>query len=688
MYISNIHIKGFRNFRDTSVDFNDGMNVIIGHNNSGKSNLIRALQLVIDNHYRGRRLGIYDFSRNVDLAVLQGHSPKVEITITVRNSENEKNEDVEDTRTVGTWITECDNNGNYKAQLTYIYLLQAEKEKEYVNAVSQTSSQKEIWAILQNDFLRYYEYRIYAGPTATPMQAERDKLSKFDFQYLGASRNVEDDLLSGRSQMLRDVLAFFIDYQIKCDKTLNEDEKNIQLNAVKNSFGQQSNQLIIDLLDRLASGKDIMLEYAKETGASFNNAEPDFNGELTDYDLFAILRLMIRYSTGWEIAAANNGLGYNNLIYISLLLAKMQADSDVNYLGNNAKVFPMLVLEEPEAHLHPSMQYQLLKFLNKNLEQDRKARQIFITTHSTEITSAVHLDNIICLHTSIPGECKIGYPGRVFTNSEADKKSKDYVQRFLDATKSDMLFAQKIIMVEGIAEELLMPTMARYIGRSLEEGHIAVINVNGRYFKHFLKLFDSQKSQFAIPKKIACITDRDPERKNKSNGHFQKCYPFEYNVNTAEYEYKQNATQEELDYATHPNISFFSQSKEKGKTFEYELMLANIEHPEILLTPSLSNASEIQQLFTLDFGEIENSLRNSGENRRILDSLQACTWGETEKKAAVLASRYLNSVGKGENALELVVALEDNLTLSNGGANKKPFVVPDYIASAIAWILS
>jgi len=688
MYISNIRIRGFRNFRDASVDFNDGMNVIIGHNNSGKSNLMQALQLVIDNHYRGRWLGIYDFSRNVTLHDMQAHSPKVEISITFSNSKDTPNESPEDLRTIGTWLTSCDNNGNYMAKLTYIYSLQAEKEAEYINEVSGATKLQDIWSTLQNDFLRYYEYHIYGGSLANPTQAERDKLSKIDFQYLGALRNVEDDLFSGRSQMLRDVLAFFIDYQIKSDKSLSEDQRITQLKSVKNAFSQQSTQLISDLLKRLSCGKDIMLEYAKETGASFNNAEPDFNGDLTDHDLFAVLCLMIKYATGWDITAANNGLGYNNLIYISLLLAKMQADSDVIYLGANAKVFPLLVMEEPEAHLHPSMQYQLLKFLNKNLEQDRKARQIFITTHSTEITSAVKLDNIICLHTNTPGDCQIGYPGKVFTASEEDKQSKDYVQRFLDATKSDMLFAQKIIMVEGIAEELLMPTMAKYIGKSLEEGHVAVINVNGRYFKHFLKLFDCQRSHFAIPKKIACITDRDPERKKKADGRFQKCYPFEYNVNTTDFEYKQNAIKEEHDYATHPNIRFFSQDMTKGKTFEYDLMLTNMEHPEILITPSLSSLENFRKIIPLPYEEMEKELRESGENNRIVDSLHLCSWDEADKKAALLASRYLNSVGKGENALELAVALENNYSLPTDDPNRKSFIVPDYIQDAIKWVLS
>ena len=54
MYISHIKVKGFRNFKDSDIEFNDGLNVLIGHNNAGKTNLLKALQLVIEPHYRSR----------------------------------------------------------------------------------------------------------------------------------------------------------------------------------------------------------------------------------------------------------------------------------------------------------------------------------------------------------------------------------------------------------------------------------------------------------------------------------------------------------------------------------------------------------------------------------------------------------------------------------------------------------
>ena len=88
----------------------------------------------------------------------------------------------------------------------------------------------------------------------------------------------------------------------------------------------------------------------------------------------------------------------------------MQADSDGNFLGSNAKVFPILAIEEPEAHLHPTMQNEFIKFLKITLE--KKVKQIFITTHSTHISSSTNIDDIICLYTD-DSKTNVSYPGKV-----------------------------------------------------------------------------------------------------------------------------------------------------------------------------------------------------------------------------------------------------------------------------------
>lgn len=685
MYISHIKIKGFRNFKETDIEFNDGLNVLIGHNNAGKTNLLKALQLVIEPHYRYRRLNAYDFCRDVSLEEIKAHSPSVAISLTIKKSHIDYNEQEEDLRVVANWFTKMDND--YEAMLTYQFYLPAEKENEYQAALNDIDDIKSCWNIIENDFLRYYVYKLLAGSHENPVQPEMDKLGRFDFQFLGAMRNVEDDMFYGRSTMLKDVLHFFIDYGVKSNTEKTKEDKETELKEIRRNFGEEASSLMTLLLERLEEGQNVMLDYAQETGASFNNAQPDFKSILTEHDLFSALKLIIKYGDDIEIAATHNGLGYNNLVYMSLLLSKMQADADGGYMGDNAKVFPILAIEEPEAHLHPAMQYKFLKFLDKNLKIDHKVRQIFVTTHSSQITAAVKLDDIICLHRNNDGITCVSYPGKVFSDSIEDKKSKNYVQRFLDATKSDMLFANKVILVEGLAEALLMSTLARYDGKSLEDQHVAVVNINGRYFDHFVKLFNTQSSANAIPKMVACITDRDPVKKNKNgNMKSKSCYPFELNQDEEHFEYSVNAEENERNFATHPSIHFFSQDSTKGKTFEYELILSN-PNLELLVTESMSNKKEIRELMQLNYEGAKDRVKNSEKWNSIKTALDNTDWENEEKRKHLIASRYLCSIGKGENALELCMVLEENYSLKDGDDNKETFIVPPYIHDALEWLL-
>lgn len=681
MYISKIRIKNFRNFKDNEILFNDGINVIIGHNNSGKSNALRALSLVIDTQI-SKRLDVHDFNKNISIDELKKSSPKVSISVYISESNNE-NLYSDDLVTVSNFLIKLESP--YEALLTYEFYLPENEELKYLNAVSTAKNTKEAWKIIQQDFLRLYTSKIFGGDPELKQQADSESLQKFDFQFLDAIRDVERDMFSGRNTLLKEVLDFFMDYELKNDDTKTEDVRLAEIRELKEKFHSSVDLLIGKLQERMEEGKKEILEYAKETGASsFNNAVPDFEGSLSDVELFSALRLVIKDKGDTTIPITHNGLGYNNLIFISLLLAKMQANSDGKYLGGNAKVFPILAIEEPEAHLHPAMQYKFLKFLKKIKYKKGKVRQIFITTHSTQITAAVSLDEIVCLHTN-ENNMYIGYPGKVFKNP----KSKAYVQRFLDATKSDMLFAAKIIFVEGMAEKLLLPIFAKYCGKSLEDNHVTIINVGGRYFDHFIKLFDTcdeETGKYAICKKIACLTDRDPSRRErKANQNYKKCYPYEYDKDIGNYEYAENATNKIEFFKDHENIRFFSQDKLFGKTFEYDIVFNNSEL-KILVTNSMRNRYEILKMMGSEsYEKALEELKNNEENNRIKESLSTSDWNDEDKKKSLIASRYLNSISKGENALELCEQLEENLLREKN--DKQNFNVPPYIKEAFEWVL-
>lgn len=676
MYISKIKIKGFRNFKDNEILFNDGINVITGHNNSGKSNILKAISLVIDTK-SSKRLDLYDFNQAVTVEELKSNPPSVTINLFISQSHDEDTYS-DDLVTIGNYLTKL--AAPYEAMLTYEFFLPEAEIERYNSALSDVDDVNKAWRIIKNDFVRLYIHRIWGGDPNLQIQADNESLQKFDYQFLDAIRDVERDLFSGRSTLLKDVLDFFMDYKIKKDKDKETETKLAEIKELKEQFSAEADSLLQRLQDRMEEGKEEILDYATKTGASFNNASPNFDGSLSEVELFAALKLIISYTTGITIPATHNGLGYNNLIFMSVLLAKMQVNSDGDYLGSNAKVFPILAIEEPEAHLHPSMQYKFLKFLRENKDVNKKVKQIFVTTHSTQIISAVSLDEIICIHNE-DNIFSIGYPGKVFTSSEEDQKSKAYVQRFLDATKSDMLLAQRVILVEGIAEELLIPTMAKYMNYSLEDAHVTIINVGGRYFEHFLKLFDTS-NPLSIHKKVACITDRDPSRKKKTSaGNFEKCYPYEFGSEPDDYEYSENAQKSIDKFSSTSNIRFYSQDVDYGTTFEYDLIWHN-PTLTILITESMRNKQELEELLKLDFEDGLQKLRTSDENERIVNALNSSEWNEIDKRKALIASRYLNSIDKGENALELCYLLEENLKQEP----MSDFNVPEYIKDAIEWI--
>ncbi|AQW92883.1 MULTISPECIES: ATP-dependent nuclease [Elizabethkingia] len=688
MYIANAKLINYRNFDNLDVEFNDGVNVIIGHNNAGKSNLLNALSIVLD-HSKSKKLDIDDFYKLIPIANLKAAPPKITIELTIRKGEYETDDDLV---TIATWLTKLEDD--YEAKLTYEFFLQEKHHEAYKKQIADipvdSKQTQNIWDCIKHDFLRLYVSKIWAGNIVNQATADSEALQKFDFQFLDAIRDVQRDMLTGKNTLLRDVLDFFMDYDIKSDPSKNNEEKYTEIKSRKQAFSQKAQDLIADLDKRIMSGKQEILSYAKDTGASFNNATPNFEGNISESELYSVLKLIVEYETGIKIPATRNGLGYNNLIFMSLLLAKMQINSDEKYLDSNAKVFSLLVIEEPEAHLHPSMQYKFLKFLDQN-KRKRKVRQVFVTSHSTNITSAVTLNEIICLHSNKDGKTIVGYPSKTFTADDGQpvEDSKKYVERFLDASRSDMLFGQKVLFVEGLAEQLLISVLANYENSSIEDHHISIINTGGRYFKHFLYLFDSTK-QYTIGKKIVCLTDRDPERKDKmiKNGSFRECYPYELNTDPVSYDYKQNSFCNEFIPGSHQNITVFTQDQKLGKTFEYDIAFYN-PSLKLLLTDSIQNKLELENL--MDLYDNENStlesffeiLRKSDENKRIEESItKNTTFTSDEKKKAIIASRYLNSIGKGENALELAITLKRNLE-KKGTPDYKEFIIPEYIKQAI-----
>jgi putative ATP-dependent endonuclease of OLD family len=194
-----------------------------------------------------------------------------------------------------------------------------------------------------------------------------------------------------------------------------------------------------------------------------------------------------------ELPFSLNGLGYNNLVYTAATLGTLKRSDQYS--------FRSILIEEPEAHLHPQLQVLLLRHLVEVARANTGNEvQVIASTHSPILASQAPIDSIISIcdtqdKVTAVSVCSIEY----------DVIKKNKLQRFLDATRAELFFARRILMVEGIAEVLLLPILTRIAGGNLKDSAVTVLNTDGINFNAFLPLFG--RDRLDLP--IAIITDGD-----------------------------------------------------------------------------------------------------------------------------------------------------------------------------------
>lgn len=190
-----------------------------------------------------------------------------------------------------------------------------------------------------------------------------------------------------------------------------------------------------------------------------------------------------------------NGLGYNNILFMSTVLGDMKTSADT-------ALFNLLLVEEPEAHLHPQLQELVHGFFDKN--SNRESFQVIYTSHSPTLVSRIGIDKLVLLY-----EQKHRVNCLSLSQSNIDEDDRDNLERYLDVTKSQMLFAKGILFVEGISEALLLPIFAEYLNRPLDKYAVEVINVDGVSFKPFANLLCYANDTHQVTIKATIITDDD-----------------------------------------------------------------------------------------------------------------------------------------------------------------------------------
>lgn len=472
MYLKKFIIKNFRGIENITLNFNKGLNVLIGENNSGKSAIIDALRVCLS--YGNQRREIY-------LSQSDFHINKSAISEELKDIEFHLHFHIDVAAEVG-WFNDLlsvAEDGTQDLQLHFRYYLDENNRVKY-----------KVW-----------------GGTNEGQAIAPEVLFLIYHVYLDALRDAEQYLRPIRGNRLGQLYA---NIQIDPDHQTDQEKKRELAKKVRSGVDDDA-----DWVGHVAKGKEKINEHLKET--SFTNKQQQVDISFLPFDFNKLVdHLKIQMpiysddlldgdpSKQKHFELYQNGLGYNNLIYTATVLGDLKQRKTLQ-----AETYAALLIEEPEAHLHPQLQNLFFNYLNK-LDTEQ-GFQIFISSHSPTITAKADLKSIIVLQNQANKTHALS-----LTKSGLTGDNQKYLHKFLDVTKSQMFFSNGVILVEGISEALLMPAFSRIVGDEydIDKAGIELVNLNGVAFSHFANLFNSEEESKNLMTRCSLLTDDDTADEN------------------------------------------------------------------------------------------------------------------------------------------------------------------------------
>lgn len=476
MYLSHLTLRNFRQFGDNDnkleLELSSGVTALVGRNDSGKSALIDAIRYALltrDQSYI--RVQPEDF--HIDAAGAQADE------IFIRCQLRDLNDDEK-----GAFAEYLSYDG---ADVSLIVNWAARRRSESPSA------------------RRWVDVSVRSGVDGGGPAFDSSVREQLSSAYLRPLRDAAREMSSGRGSRLSQILA------------------NVSGIGQGEAFDENALPADLDAVSKLSLlGLADYLRHSVKTHEGISGAESAINDqylsslflrgdsllgriELTEggTDATRLRRILERLELSLLEASTSSargcyGLGSNNILFMACELL---------LLGREPDGLPLVLIEEPEAHLHPQRQLRLMDFLSSaaagKVRESPRAVQVILSTHSPNLASTISLENLVMLEG-----------GRAYSLAEGETKlgAGDYrfLERFLDVTKANLFFAHGVVIVEGDAEALLVPTLARLLGTDLTEHGVSVVNVGGTGLRRFSRIFQrSDEAVTSVSVPVACLADMD-----------------------------------------------------------------------------------------------------------------------------------------------------------------------------------
>lgn len=515
MYLKYVQIANYKNLVASKFEFSKGTNTVIGENDSGKSNAMTAIRILLDNtyFYNPKRLRETDFANTLD--TWKGHWIIISAYFDEISKEDKSSEicsqlipEKEDAEFLKSFIR-CEG---YDFGVVTLFIRPNKKVRQTLSSAKDINE----FNLLRNNItLSDYEFYYTSRAQADFTDPEMYKKIVGDFEAGTYSNPDEDDaaILGGKVDILnvwQYISVVFIDALRDVDAELHKPKNPIRrvfdiiqkdiINSDKDNIKLKIRELnnTISSIDQISNiGRSVNGKLSEIVGLIYS-PEIEVESRLKD-DIESLARYLSVSPSGHEDMDFL-GLGHLNILYIALKLVEFEYNRKHELLN-------IMIIEEPEAHIHTHIQ----KTLFDNLNVSKDYTQVIMTTHSTHLSEVSDISRVNIMKAD-SFKSTVMKPTNGLDDFGLKKLNlngfalSDCLERYMDAKRSVLLFSKGVILVEGDGEEILIPAMVKKaLGISLDELGLGIINIGSVSFEYIASIFDDMRLQ----RYCSIITDLD-----------------------------------------------------------------------------------------------------------------------------------------------------------------------------------